>query len=127
MFLSPILPFCVEGAHSCLRGGGHLARCDAQLCISCTAVPAGRQGGTVCASAAITIASRQELSPSHLDGVTLDFVLAEPERGILQICLMSFFWFNVWNQGSCAERWADSSACSCPKARPFILILLPLS
>ena len=61
--------------------------CDAQHGVSRTAVAAGRQGDAFCASAAFFIASRQELSPSHLDGVTLDFVLAEAETGILlQIC-----------------------------------------
>lgn len=64
-----------------------MAGCDAQHCVSHTAVAAGWRGDAVCASTVFIIAARQELSPAHLDGVMLDFVLAEAETGIiLQTC-----------------------------------------
>lgn len=63
-----------------------LAWFDAQPCICCTAVAVGWQGDAFCASTVFIIASRQELSPSHLDGVIMDFIFAEGDRRILQIC-----------------------------------------
>lgn len=69
------------------RSVGRSPACDAQCSVSRTAVAAGWWGDAFCASAVLVIASRQELSPSHLDGVVPDVVLAEAERGIfLQIC-----------------------------------------
>lgn len=86
-FLGPTLPGYAEGADSHLRRGGGLPGCDAQHCVSRTAVAAGRRGDAFCASAAFITASRQGLAPSRLDGVMLGSVLAEAERGILlQIC-----------------------------------------
>lgn len=101
---------CLEGemgegcvtAHTQHRRGGSQPPVSERCCLCAVCAPAA------CIPTACITASRQELSPSHLDWVVLGVTLAEAERSY---SVKNISGFEVWNWGNGVRKWAGVLVC----------------
>lgn len=92
---------CVT-AHTQHRRGGSQPPVSERCCLCAVCAPAA------CIPTACITASRQELSPSHLDWVVLGVTLAEAERSY---SVKNISGFEVWNWGNGVRKWAGVLVC----------------
>lgn len=112
---------CLEGemgegcvtAHTQHRRGGSQPPVSERCCLCAVCAPAA------CIPTACITASRQELSPSHLDWVVLGVTVAEAERSC---SVKNISGFEVWNWGNGVRKWAGVLVCLL-----FFFYLHPLS
>lgn len=92
---------CVT-AHTQHRRGGSQPPVSERCCLCAVCAPAA------CIPTACITASRQELSPSHLNWVVLGVTLAEAERSC---SVKNISGFEVWNWGNGVRKWAGVLVC----------------